>query len=93
LQNLRSEAFALVFGPDGEQAEVAAAVGVCLEIDAGDQVSSGILMEQKFTAGHVVADAEVVNAIVVEDRALHDKRGVDHPRDCGNVSIASDAHR
>ena len=93
-QDVVAEADALVFGCDGEQAEVAAGVlDVWLEVDAGDRVVERIVVEKEFAFGHVVAHAGVVDAIVVEDGAFDDERGVDEACDGGDVGIGGDAER
>lgn len=92
-ENSGSEAFALVLGQDGEQSEVAAPIRIRFEVDTRNQDSGRIFVEQEFPARHVVADAGIVDAIMVEDRALDHESCVDHSRDRGNVVIGCDAHR
>lgn len=81
-----------MFGCDGEQADVAAGVvDVWLEVDAGDCVVERIVVEEEFSFGHVVAHAGVVDAIVVEDGAFDDERGINEARDGGDIRVGGDA--
>ena len=83
-----AEAGALLFGHDREKAEVAARVGfVGLDVDAGDCIFGGVFVEEEFAFGHEIADAEVVDAIVIEDGALDDEGGVDEAGDGRDVGV------
>lgn len=91
-----TESGALLRRVDREEAEVAACVGgVWFEVDAGEQIFGGVFgfVEQEFSFCHEVADAGVVDAVVVEDRAFDDEGGVDEARDGGDASAGGDAQR
>jgi hypothetical protein len=85
-----AEAGALLVGSDGKETQVAASVGaVWFEVDAGEEILGGVrvFVEEELSFCHVVADAGVVDAIVVEDGALDDEGGVDKTRDGGDVGV------
>jgi len=93
-----AETGALLVRSDGEEAEVAAGVvGVWFEVDAGEEIFGGVnfiaFVEQEFPFCHVVADAGVVDAVVIEDGAFDDEGGVDEVRDGGDVGVGGDAER
>ena len=87
-----AETCTLLFGGDGEQAEVAAGVvKVGLEVDAGDCVFGGVFVDEEFAFGHEVADTGLVDAIVVEDGSFDDEGGVDETGDGRDVGVGGNA--